>query len=350
MSGREKDPPSRAARQPSMVDVARRAGVALGTVSNVVNQPGKVSEKTRLKVQAAIEELGFVRNRAAGSLARGTSNTIGFVTIDLGNSFFLDMARGAEEQAQSMGKYLLLANADVSADKQDSYLALFNEERVAGILLAPVPHSLEYAAWVRAHGRPVVTVNGAFDEPDSCAVLIDNEHGGYLAARHLIELGRRRIAFVGGPDFLTPVHERHVGVERAVAETNGAVRLEHIPTREVQTGDGREVGHALRSRSPDRMPDGIVAAADLLAVGMVQALSVAPSLSIPRDVAIIGYDNNRLAWDGTIPISTLSQPGREMGKAAAELLLDEILHPATHVHRRLTLEPTLIARQSTIGE
>lgn len=332
-----------------MVDVARRAGVALGTVSNVINQPSKVSEKTRLKVQAAIDELGFVRNRAAGSLARGTSNTIGFVTIDLGNSFFLDMARGAEERAQAQGKYLLLANADVSADKQDSYLALFNEERVAGILLAPVPHSLQYAQWVRERGRPVVVVNGAFDDSDSCAVLINNERGGYLAARHLIELGRRRIAFVGGPDFLTPVHERHVGVMRAIAETNGAVELEHIPTTEVQTENGREVGLGIRLRSRERMPDGIVAAADLLAVGIVQALNADPEVSVPGDIAIIGYDNNRLAWDGTLPISTLSQPGTEMGRAAADLLLDEILHPATHTHRRLTLEPTLIERQSTIG-
>lgn len=338
-----------AAREPSMADVARLAGVALGTVSNVINQPNKVSQKTRLKVQTAIDELGFVRNGAAGSLAKGTSNTIGFVTIDLGNSFFLDMARGAEEQAQSLGKFLLLANADVSVDKQDSYLTLFNEERVAGILLAPVPHSLQYARWVRARGRPVVIVNDAFDEPDSCAVLINNEHGGYLAARHLIELGRKRIAFVGGPDFLTPVHERHLGVIRAIADTNGAVELEHIPTNQVQTDDGRAVGHAIALRSPDRMPDGIVAAADLLAVGMVQALTASATLSIPKDVAIIGYDNNRLAWDGTIPISTLSQPGREMGRAGTELLLEEILSPGTHVHRRIMLEPTLIARQSTIG-
>jgi LacI family transcriptional regulator len=332
-----------------MFDVARRAGVALGTVSNVINQPHKVTEKTKIKVQAAIDELGFVRNSTAGSLAKGTSNTIGFVTIDLGNTFFLDMVRGAEEQAQALGKSLLLANSDVSLEKQDSYLTLFNEERVAGILLAPLPHSLDYAKWVRSHGRPIVVVNDAFEELDTCGVLVNNEHGGYLAAKHLIELGRKRIAFVGGPDSLTPIHERHVGAKRAVAETNGAVRLEYIPTNEVQTDDGRAIGAKISARSSDRTPDGIVAAADLLAVGIVQSLTANSSLSVPGDVAIIGYDNNRLAWDGTIPISTLSQPGREMGKVAAQLLLEEILSPDTHVHRRIILEPTLIARQSTIG-
>ena len=332
-----------------MADVARLAGVALGTVSNVINSPQKVSEKTKTRVQSAIDELGFVRNGAAGSLAKGTSNTIGFVTIDLGNSFFLDMARGAEDEAQTLGKTLLLANSDVKLTKQDAYLSLFDEERMAGILLAPLPHSLSHAEKVRAHGRPVVVLNDAFDTADSCSVLVNNEHGGYLAARHLIELGRTRLAFVGGPESLTPIHDRFLGVQRAVAETNGSVSLEHILTREVQPEDGRKVGRTIAARTARRVPDGIVAAADLLAVGIVQTFLAESSISIPTDVAIVGYDNNRMAWDSTIPISTLSQPGREMGKVAAQLLLQEILTPETHVHRRIILEPTLIARQSSIG-
>ena len=336
--------------EPSMADVARRAGVALGTVSNVINRPYKVTEKTRLKVQSAIDELGFVRNGAAGSLAKGTSNTIGFVTIDLGNSFFLDMARGAEDEAQTVSKTLLLANSDLNLAKQDAYLSLFDEERMAGILIAPLPNSLGHAEKVRAHGRPVVVLNDALDSTDSCGVLVNNEHGGYLATKHLIELGRTRLAFVGGPESLKPIHDRYAGAQRAVDETGGRVKLEHIPTREVQTDDGRKVGRAIIERGPKRMPDGIVAAADLLAVGIVQAFLAESTISIPGDVAIIGYDNNRMAWDSSIPISTLSQPGREMGKVAAQLLLEEIQTPETHVHRRIILEPTLIARRSTVGD
>ena len=325
------------------------AGVAIGTVSNVINQPNKVAEATRARVQRAIDELGFVRNGTAGASAKGTSNTIGFVTIDLGNTFFLDMARGAEDEARAQGKWLLLGNSDVDLSRQDSYLSLFNEERVAGILLAPLPHALAHAERVRAHGRPVVVVNGAFDDPDSCSVLVDNEHGGYLAAKHLIDGGRTRIAFVG-PIELSPVDERYVGVARAVAETGGSVELEHIATAEVQTEDGREVGLEIAGRPRPQIPDGIVAAADLLAVGILQSLLATGTLSVPRDVAIIGYDNNRMAWDTPIPISTVSQPGREMGKIASQLLLEEILMPESHVHRRIILEPALIARWSTVGD
>src|SRR5687767_12136214 len=111
---------------PSMSDVAKRAGVALGTVSNAVNSPDKVSEDTLKRVQMAIEELGFVRNRAARALAAGTSNTIGFVLADLSNSFFVDMARGAEEVAQEHKMSVLLANSDVIVPKQKTYLNLFD--------------------------------------------------------------------------------------------------------------------------------------------------------------------------------------------------------------------------------
>jgi LacI family transcriptional regulator len=335
--------------EPSVYDVARHAGVALGTVSNVLNHPHKVAEKTRIKVQRSIDELGFVRNGTAGALAAGTKNTIGFVTIDLSNSFFLDMARGAEEEAQQFGKSLLLANSDLKLTKQDAYLTLFDEERVAGILLAPLPYALQSAERVRSHGRPVVVLNDSASDLDVCSVLVNNQHGGYMAARHLIELGRTRLAFVGGPDSLRPIHDRHEGVKRAVAETNGAVRLEFLPTREVQVEDGRKVGHAIATREKRRVPDGIVAAADLLALGILQSLLSVSDLSVPDDVALIGYDNNRSAWDSMIPISTLSQPGEEMGREAARLLLDEIQSPATHVHRRVILEPTVIARASTVG-
>ena len=336
---------------PSMEDVARQAGVALGTVSNVINGRDTVTEVNREKVLHAIQQLGYVRNRAARSLAGGTSNTIGFVLIDLSNTFFLDMTRGAEVAAQDAGMAVLLANSDLQAEKQDVYLNLFDEERVAGMLLAPVPQSVNgNTARIRDRGGKVVLLNDGPLSHDGCCVLVNNEHGGYLAAKHLIDTGRRRLLFAGGPDTLAPVHDRHEGVKRAVAETNGAVTLEHLPTKQVQVGDGRKVGHALASRQARRRPDGIVAVADLLALGMLQSLVAETDIRIPQDIGIIGYDNNRSAWDtSVIPISTISQPGEQMGRVAAELLIEEIRDPANHIHRRIILEPTLIVRESSVS-
>ncbi|WP_066039746.1 LacI family DNA-binding transcriptional regulator [Herbiconiux solani] len=326
-----------------MEDVAKRAGVALGTVSNVLNQPQKVSQKTIDKVVLAIDELGFVPNRAARALAAGTSNTIGMVIADLSNSFFVDMARGAERLASESGINVVLANTDMRRSKQAANLNLFRQERMAGILLAPLPGA--DPTLLTSNATPLVFLNDAAIV-GACTVSVDNEHGGYLAASHLLGLGRRRLLFAGDPDQAVPIADRYRGVERAVAEVAGAT-LELARTPEVQAENGRELGIELTQRASVDRPDGIVASADLLALGLVQIFGADPSIRIPEDIAITGYDNNRAAWDSLIPITTIDQPGEQIGAVAAELLLDEIRFPETHRHVHSVLQPSLVVRAST---
>ena len=329
-----------------MVDVARAAGVSLGTVSNVVNNPGKVTAGTRQKVEAAIAELGFVRNGVARSLRAGRSTTIGFVLVDLGNSFFLDLVRGAEEEVNRAGMNLLLANADMSYEKEQTYLALFAEERVAGILLTPRPVPGEMSELPPPSvGVPRVLLNEPEAGRDVCSVQTDNVHGGYLAARHLIETGRHRLVFAGG-DALDPVRHRYRGVVRAVEESDG-VTLERVDTVGVTVHAARGVADEMLRRSPAERPDGILAGADLLALGLIQTLAVDGRLRVPDDVAVVGYDNNRAAWDSVVPISTLDQAGEEMGRAAAALLLEEIQEPEGHQHRTVWMEPFLVPKESS---
>ncbi|WP_051551628.1 LacI family DNA-binding transcriptional regulator [Nocardioides sp. URHA0020] len=334
-------------RPPRMEDVAKRAGVAIGTVSHVLNHPHKVRPDTLERVRSAIDELGFVPDRRARALAAGTSSVIGFVVVDLSNSFFLDMARGAEQEAQKHGMNVLLANSDVQAEKELVYMHLFDEERVAGILLAPLPTNADDVLSAGRWGRDVVVLNTVPGETDACCVTANNELGGYLAARHLIDTGRRALAFVGGPFSLSPVSDRFRGVERAVAESNGHVSLTTIKTANVQEVDGRKAGRQIAALDPGELPDGIVAAADLVALGIVQAFRTDGGPRVPADVSVIGYDNNRAAWDSDVPLSTVAQPGEEMGRAATRLLLEEIRSPGEHRHQRLHLEPTLIVRQSS---
>ncbi len=332
---------------PSISDVARAAGVSMGTVSNVLNGTARVTPATRERVEAAIRELGFVRNGVARSLAAGRSSTLGFVIIDLSNSYFLDIARGAEAEAGTNGLNLLLANSDMSEDKQRTYLDLFEEERVAGILMAPNHGTAKDILRPSRRGVPVVVVDEPAEGADVCAVVPDNTLGGYLAARHLIDAGRRRLLFAGTTE-LVPVRDRLAGVERAVAESSG-VLLEVEQTGNVQVEDGRRVGDDIALRQPGERPDGVVAAADLLALGVLQSLLMSSNLRIPEDVAIIGYDNNRAAWDSVVPISTIAQPGEEIGHAAVLLLLEELDQGQEHAHRVVTCEPRLVPRASTVG-
>ncbi len=334
-------------RVPRMEDVAREAGVALGTVSNVLNRPQKVSPKVQAKVHKAIADLGFVPNRAARVLAAGTSSTIGFVVVDLSNSFFLDMTRGAEREAALHGLNLLLANSDVDFNRERAYLELFAQERVAGVLLAPVTTSQPVPTAI-PHAFPLHTVllNSDATE-DACTVGVDNELGGYLAARHLIELGRSRLMFAGSPDFARPVGQRFAGVKRAIDEVP-TVGLELMPTDEVQAEDGRAVGRAVLDRQPSERPDGIIASADLLAFGIVQAFLSTSEVRVPQDIAVTGYDNNRAAWDSGVPITTLAQPGEESGAVAMRMLMDELREGRSHVHTHTVLSPKLLVRESTV--
>jgi LacI family transcriptional regulator len=334
-------------RGPNMTDVARRAGVSVATVSNTLNRPEIVAPATRERVQAAIDELGFVRNTTARSLKLGVVNTVGLVLVDIGNSFFVDIARGAEVETQRHGMSLVLANADVDLTRQQHYVSLFDEARFSGILLAPLDAPLGRVEATRGHGRPVVLVNYAAE--GFCGVLVDEERGGYLAARHLIELGRRRLAFMGGPLTLGAVAGRLRGARRAVEEADADVRLEHLGTHSLNPGEGRRVAGQVAAQPPGRRPDGLVAAADTLAIGCVQELTTVHGVRVPDDVAVTGYDDNHFALDGPIPITTVRQPGHAMGEVATGLLMAEIDGLSGHTHRTVVLEPALIPRRSTLG-
>jgi LacI family transcriptional regulator len=328
-----------------MSDVAQRAGVSLATVSNTLNNPGVVSEQTRARVSQAIEELGLVRKSSARGLASRASNTVGVVLIDLSNSLFVSMARGIEREATAAGMKVLLTNSDIDRAKQDDSLRFFDEMRAAGIILAPLEGDLGVLDSVRAHGRPVVLLN--HPAPSSgCGVVVDEEHGGYLAARHLIGLGHTRLAFAGATRF-SVVESRLDGARRAVQESGGAVSLEVIPTHGVRLRHGHEVGDLLLGRPAGERPDGIVAASDLVAAGIIQKMHRHDGVEIPRDLSIVGYDNNAFASDSAIAVTTIAQPAEEMGAAAFRLLMEEAHGDPGHVHRTVILEPHLIERSST---
>jgi LacI family transcriptional regulator len=327
---------------PRIQDVARRAGVAIGTVSNVLNNPDIVTEQTRLKVEAAIAELGFVRNSAARALAARRTDTVGLVLIDIGNSLFVDIARGAESAAGQAQLKLLLANSDSTRTKQDNYLELFDQARVAGVLLTPLEEPLDVAHAVLGHGRPVVLVIATSPDPLTCSVMVNEELGGYLAARHLLHEGARRLVFLAGCPDLRLIRRRLAGVERAVAEAGASLRVVEAPNLTI--GTGREVGRqVLLSQSVD----GVVCPSDLLAVGVIQAATDL-GIRVPDELMVVGYDDNHFASESSIPVSTVSLPGYRMGELAIELLLEEIHQGSGHVHRTVMLDPHLVPRRSSL--
>lgn len=325
----------------SVKDVAMAASVSVGTVSNVLNRPGKVAPATVQRVQEAIERLGFVRNDAARQLRAGRSRSIGLVVLDSANPFFAEVARGAEDRAAEAGMTVLLGNSDQNAEREGSYLDLFREQRVNGVLLTPT--DVADGAWANA-GIPLVLVDGESTGGGVPSVAVDDIEGGHLAAAHLLSLGRRRLAFVGGSASVRQVADRLEGARRALAGEPAAT-LEVIDTDTLTVLAGRDVGERIAHRPADTRPDAVFCANDLLAVGVLQGTAILGEVRVPDDLAIIGYDDIDFAQSTVVPLSSVRQPAREIGATAVELLLEALADPAAVRHVRF--RPELVVRAST---
>ncbi|PJJ65137.1 LacI family DNA-binding transcriptional regulator [Compostimonas suwonensis] len=335
----------------SVRDVAALAGVSVGTVSNVMNRPDKVSPETVTRVQAAIDQLGFVRNDAARQLRAGRSRSIGLVVLDVRNPFFTDLARGAEDRAAHDGFAVLLGNSDESHAREAAYLDLFEEQRVHGLLITPLGDAIPRLERLRERGTPTVLVDRQAENRDFSSVAVDDVAGGHLAVEHLLATGRRRIAFVGGPDSIRQVVDRLSGARRAVAEVEGAT-LEVLDTRALTVDQGRDVGREILDRSPADRPEAIFAANDLLAVGVMQALMMLATVRIPEDIALIGYDDIAFAAAAVIPLSSIRQPSALIGHTAVDLLMREAegADGADFEHEHVVFQPELVVRASTASD
>jgi LacI family transcriptional regulator len=327
-----------------MKDVAARAGVSLGTVSNVLNRPEVVSDRTRRRVQAAIEALGFVRNESARQLRGGGSRTLAYVVFDTANPFFTDVAAGAQDTADANGLALFLCNSGADRERQAAYLDLLEQQRVEGVLITPVDPTDPRLSALARRGTPVVVVDQGAG-PDHCSVTVDDVLGGDLAVTHLLDLGHRRIAFVGGPRGIGQVADRITGAERAIARA-GAEPLTMLETEKLDVAEGRRAGERFAGLPASRRPTAAFCGNDLVALGLLQQM-VRLGLRVPEDVAIVGYDDIEFASAAAVPLTSVAQPRHRLGRTAAELLLSESRNPVGHRHQQVVFAPELVVRAST---
>ncbi|MGY1592122.1 LacI family DNA-binding transcriptional regulator [Geodermatophilus sp. SYSU D00708] len=328
----------------SIKDVARHAGVSVGTVSNVLNRPDLVGPATRDRVRAAIAELGFVRNESARHLRAGSSRTVGLVVLDIANPFFTDVARGVEDVVNAAGLALILCNSDDRPDKEAAHLAVLAEQRVQGVVITPTAELTPDLAALRARGVPVVLLDRRAPGPDQCAVAVDDVLGGRLAAEHLLERGHRRIAFVGGHSDLPQVQERRAGVEAAVGEVPDA-ELTVLSPEELTVAGGRDAAGRVIGIPAARRPTAAICANDLLALGVLQEM-VRQRVRVPDEFAIVGYDDIDFAAAAAVPLTSVRKPRQELGRRAAQLLLAETREG--HHHEQPVFEPELVVRESSM--
>ena len=331
----------------SVKDVATAAGVSLGTVSNVLNRPERVSVATRVRVEQAMAELGFVRNESARQLRAGRSRTLGYVMLDATNPFFTDVAAGIEEVAERVDSTLFLCNSDQRAERENTYLDRLAQQRVQGVLITPVDPDSPMLDELQRRGIPVVIVDRTRAGAGFCTVSVDDELGGRLAVEHLVDLGHRRIAYIGGPERIGQVRDRRAGARRALVDAGrDGDELVVLTTEGLTVAEGLKAGERLAGMPRRSRPTAAFCANDLLALGLLQR-TISLGLSVPRDLAIVGYDDIDFAAAAAVPLTSVRQPRRQLGRRAAELLLEESENPDNHLHEQVVFTPELVARATT---
>ena len=335
-------------RGASVKDVAARAGVSLGTVSNVLNRPDLVSTTTRERVERAMAELGFVRNESARALRVGKTSALAYVMLDAGNPFFTDVAQGIELAAESAALSLFICNSDNRAAREDTHLAHLQQQRVQGILITPVDPEAPALDAIARHGTPVVIVDRIRQDESFCSVAVDDVLGGRLAVAHLVDRGHTRVAFVGGPHSIGQVRDRLEGARAAWAEAGLPDEdLVAIPCEALTVAEGRSAGERLAGMAKRNRPTAAFCANDLVALGLLQQ-SISAGARVPEDLAIVGYDDIEFAAAAAVPLTSVRQPRQQLGRTAAELVIDEATNP-NHAHQQVTFTPELVARTSTLG-
>lgn len=330
----------------SIRDVAERANVSLGTVSNVLNHPEVVAEATRQRVQAVIEELGFVRNGSAHQLRAGHSHNIGLIVLDVANPFFTEVARGAEDAANEAGYLIILCNSDDALEKESRYLHMLEEQRTAGILITPVQNDVRYLQHLHKQGIAVVLLDQPSRARGLCSVAVDDVLGGELATRHLLELGHRKIAFVSGPLSIRQCAERRLGMQRAVtvAGLDPKQVIVDIPALTQSSSAGEKCVEQLLMH--EHRPTAAFCANDLLALGVMRGL-IQRGIKIPDEMALIGYDDVDFSSTLSPALTSIHQPKYQLGRMAAELLLQEVFEAENHKHKQIMYQPELVIRAST---
>jgi DNA-binding LacI/PurR family transcriptional regulator len=328
----------------NMKDIARIAGVSLGTVSNVLNETAGVREPVRQRVLKAVQAVGYQPSQLARALRRDKTNMIGMIIPDITNPFFPAVVRGAEDVAFSNGYRLILCNTDNDHSKELVHLNELRTYLPAGLIVIPSNFSdlTAQAEIYRKAGTGVVCIDRLPKNWSGDSVTADNEAGAYNATRFLLQMKHTRLAAIAGPLHLTNSKERLEGFKRAVRESGLRLAPEYIQETTFDKQGGHSKALVLLRLLP--RPTAIFAGNDMIALGALLAIREV-GLRCPEDVSLIGFDDLDLAETTNPSLSSVSQSGYQMGTTAARILLDRFdgdRGPAKH----LVLQTSLKLRHS----
>lgn len=333
----------------SVKDVAALAGVSASTVSNYLNRPQLLGESSRKRVADAIAVLGFVPNESARQLRAGSSKTLALILLDAWLPFFSDLSRGVEDAVRDRGWSLFFSNSNRDPERERSNLDMFEAHRVQGLVIVPQGKVKDRLEQLQNRGIECVVVGPTEESNEISAVTFDDVGGGRLAGSHLLEIGRRRLAFLGNPHNVVQSADRLAGMLQAVEASGPDATVMTITVKNLTVEDGIEAAEQIVSMPEPERPDAIFAANDMVAVGALNVFLRA-GIKVPEDIAVVGYDDVQYARQAAVPLTTVRQPAYEMGKAAGQQLLEQIERPGTREVQQRVFGAKLVVRQSTTSQ
>lgn len=343
MSDKQSPAPAPDETRVTLVQVAKLAGVSPTTVSHVLSGKRWVAEATQESVRNVIRELGYRPNNVARSLRTRRSRMVAVVVPDITNTFYAVLTRGLADAVDGAGYGTYVCNTDGNPEREDAFLADVLDRGVDGVVMAAGPTGTQMPTGPPAPGVPTVCVGGSRDDaPRVDLVMPDDRVGSHAAVTHLIRRGARRIAMIEGP--LPSGSAREDGYRQALAENGIAVEPDLMVRGDWTRPGGRRAMHQLFSVS-DHRPDAVFCANDLTAVGAIDAVHEL-HLTVPDDVAIVGFDDVDAATIVNPPLTTVRNPAYEIGRTAGELLLSRMDGTYDGEGRAVILPCPLVVRES----
>ena len=329
----------------TIYDIAKRANVSAMTVSRVINNTGRVSEKTRTKVKKVMEEMHYIPNSVARCLVTQESKILSLLITDITNPFFTTMARGAEDAAMRHGYRLMFGNSDESFAKEKDYVEMILSMRVDGVLFSPSgDRSREHLEWLTRQNVPFVLLDREVPGVECDAVLGDSRIGAQQVVREMIRCGHRRIALVNGSQDVSTARERQAGYTDALQEA-GIQYNDQLVMETSYLGEHRPLSLAhWMDLAPGQRPTAIFAANNMLALSVLKAVREM-GLRVPEDLSLACFDDFGWAEEANPFFSVASQPSYEFGEKGIQLLLERIKNQDVPP-RRIVLPCSVHMRQS----
>lgn len=329
----------------SVKDVAALAGVSSSTVSNYLNHPHVLGASSRERVRAAIDQLGFVPNESARQLRAGSSKALALILLDAWLPYFNELSRGVEDVTREGGWSLFFSNSNRDAAQERRNIDMFEAHRVQGIVIYPLGDVVPRLERLAGSGIRSVVVGPIRESATVASVLFDDRGGGRLAGEHLLSLGRSRILFLGNPT-VSQSNDRLAGLQDAVAGSAATITVVDVPY--LSTEEGLRAAEQIVSAPAAERPDAVFAANDMVALGVLTQL-LRHGIRVPEDIAIVGFDDVDQAHQGVVPLTSVRQPGYEIGRAAGAALLQQLADPGAEPPETTPFPAELIVRESTIG-